>query len=75
MPRMGLGPSQPPIQRVPGVLSQTVKQLGHNVPHPHLMPKSRMNGAVSLFPLEAFMVWTGKIFLHHFKLLHKTSVQ
>jgi len=66
MSRTGLGPSQPPIQLVPGVLSQAVKQLGHNVPHPHLTPKSRKRGVVTLFPLEAFMVWTGKIFFSPF---------
>ena len=66
MPRTGLGPSQPPIQQVLGFLSQTVKQLEHNVRQPHLMPKARMSAALSLFPLEAFMVWIGKIFFTQF---------
>ena len=62
MPKTALRPSQPPIQWVPWVLYQAVKQLAHKVTRPHLMPKSRMSGEISLFPLKVFMVWTEKIF-------------
>jgi hypothetical protein len=31
--RMALGPTQPPIQWVPGALSLGVKQLGHEADH------------------------------------------
>jgi hypothetical protein len=43
--RPALGPTQPPVQWVPGVLSPGVKR-GRGVKmttHPHLMPRSRMS--------------------------------
>jgi hypothetical protein len=43
--RPALGPTQPPVQWVPGVLSPGVKRgRGVNLTtHPHLVPRSRMS--------------------------------
>jgi hypothetical protein len=43
--RSGLGPNQPPIQCVPAVLIQGVKQ------------RLRMHGSVPPFPQYVFMTW------------------
>jgi hypothetical protein len=50
--RPALGPTQPPFQWVPGVLSPGVK-LGQGVTlttHPHLVPRSRMSRCYSFSP-------------------------
>jgi hypothetical protein len=40
--RPALGPTQPPIQRIPGVLSPGIKQLGREVDHSPPVLRSRM---------------------------------
>jgi hypothetical protein len=56
--RMGMGPTQPPIQWVPGLLSLGVKQLKHEADHsPHLVLRSGMHGPIFPFPQYIFMVW------------------
>jgi hypothetical protein len=50
--RLALGPSQPPIQWVPGVLSPGVKR-GRGVTlttHPHLVPRLRMSRSYASSP-------------------------
>ena len=46
-----------------------IKRLGRVVDHLlHLLPRLRMDGAVPLFPLYAFMVWIGtSLFTLYFK--------
>jgi hypothetical protein len=39
---VALGPTQLPIQRVPGILSPGVKRLGRGDDHSHLVPRSKM---------------------------------
>jgi hypothetical protein len=51
--RKALGPTQPPIQWVPGALSRGVKLTTHL----HLVPRSRMRGAIPPLPLYVFMAW------------------
>jgi len=56
--RPALGPTQPPIQWVPGALSLGVKWPGREaITHLHLMPRSRMRGAIPQLPQYAFMAW------------------
>jgi hypothetical protein len=58
MSRMALGPTQPPIQWVPGVLSLGVKQLGCEADHsPPSSAKVRMCGAIPPLPQYAFVAW------------------
>jgi hypothetical protein len=53
--RTALGPTQPPIQWVPGALPCG---RGVKLPtHLHLVPRSRMRGAIPPLPQYAFMVW------------------
>jgi hypothetical protein len=50
--RPALGPTQPPVQWVPGVLSPGVKR-GRGVTlttHPHLVPRSRMSRSYTSSP-------------------------
>jgi hypothetical protein len=50
-----LGPTQPPVQRVPGVLSPGLKR-GRGVTlttHPHLVPRSRMSRSYTSSPPQA----------------------
>jgi hypothetical protein len=52
--RPTLGPTQPPVQWVPGILSPGVKR-GRGVTlttHPHLVPKSRMKKNCTSSPLK-----------------------
>jgi hypothetical protein len=49
---------QPPIQWVPGVLSLGVKRPAREADHSlHLVPMSRMSGAIPPLPQCAFMAW------------------
>jgi hypothetical protein len=50
--RPPLGATQPPIQWLPGALSLGVKLTTHL----HLVPRSRMHGAISPLPQYAFIV-------------------
>jgi hypothetical protein len=61
--RSALRSTQPPILWVPGVLSPGVKR-GRSVTlttHPHLVPRSRMSGAIPL-PLIACMAIVGRLY-------------
>jgi hypothetical protein len=74
--RPALGPTQPPVQWVQGVLSPGVKR-GRNVTlttHPHLVPRSRMcrSYTSSLSP-SAFMVCSGTALLTYKLWLISTS--
>jgi hypothetical protein len=60
--RPALGPTQPPVQWVPGVLSPGLKR-GRSVTlitHPYLMPRSRVSRSYTSSPPSAFMAcnWT-----------------
>jgi hypothetical protein len=55
--RTALGPSQPPIQWVPGALSLRVKQPGREATHFHVMPRSKMRRDTLPLPQYAFMTW------------------
>jgi hypothetical protein len=49
--RPALGPTQPPIQWVPGALSTGVKRLGRELTsHNHVVPRSRKSEAVPPLP-------------------------
>jgi hypothetical protein len=54
--RRALGPTQPHIQWAPGAPSPGVKRSGCE-DHFHLVPRSRMRGAVPPLPQYTFMVW------------------
>jgi hypothetical protein len=45
-----LGPPWPPIQWVPGVLSQKVKQLGYEDDYTPLVLRSRTRGSIAPLP-------------------------
>jgi hypothetical protein len=54
--RTALGPTQPPIQWVAGVLSLGVERPARELTtHLHLVPRSRMHGAIPPFPQYIFM--------------------
>jgi hypothetical protein len=56
MSRMALGPTQPPIQWVPGALSLGVMQPGREAYHSP--PSSaELHGAVPSLPQYTFMAW------------------
>jgi hypothetical protein len=55
--RRPLGPTQPPIQWIPGALSLGVKRPGREADHSHLVPRSRMRDAIPPLPQHAFMAW------------------
>jgi hypothetical protein len=59
--RPALGPTQPPVQWVPGVLSPGLKR-GRGVTlttHPHLVLMSRMSRSYTSSPPSAFMACSG----------------
>jgi hypothetical protein len=56
--RPTLGPTQPPIQWVAGVLSLGVKRPGVKLTtHLNLVPRSRMRGAIPPLPQYACVAW------------------
>ena len=56
-----LGPTQPPIQWVPGFLSRGQRDRGAKLTaHLHLLPRLWMSGAAPRLSLCAFMAWAGK---------------
>jgi hypothetical protein len=56
--RLALGPTQPPIQWAPGVLSLGIKWPGMKLPtHLRLMLRSIMHGAIPPLPQYTFMAW------------------
>jgi hypothetical protein len=68
-----LGPTQPPVQWVPGVLSRGVKR-GRGVmltTHPHLVPRSWMSRSYTSSPPSASMAYNGTDLLYFtMKALH-----
>jgi hypothetical protein len=52
--RQALGPTQPPIQWVPGALSLVVKRSGREADL-HVVPRSRMRGAIPPLPQHIFI--------------------
>jgi hypothetical protein len=77
MSRTALGPTQPPIQGVPGALSLGVKWLGRETDHSP--PSSaEVKECVELYihsPQYAFMVWClfkarGQLYLYQFNTFH-----
>jgi hypothetical protein len=67
--RTALGPTQPPIEWVPGDFSLGVKRPGREADHHfYLVPKPGMRGAIPSLPQYAFMAWCsvkaqGQLFL------------
>jgi hypothetical protein len=59
--RPALGPTQPPVQWVPGVLSPGLKRGRSVTPttHPHLVPKSRISRSYTSSLPSAFMACSG----------------
>jgi hypothetical protein len=53
--RTALGPTQPPIQLVPGALSLRIKRVEREADHSHLVPRSRMHGDITPLPQYALM--------------------
>jgi hypothetical protein len=60
--RLTLGPTQPPMQRVPMAFSTRVKRPGREA-HLQLMPRSRKYG--SIHPLPHTSSWRSDYFLKH----------
>jgi hypothetical protein len=68
--RPALGPTQPPVQWVPGVLSRGVKH-GRGVmltTHPHLVPRLSMSRSYTSSPPCASMECSGTVFFFFFYL-------
>jgi hypothetical protein len=71
--RTALGPTQPPIQWVPGALSVGVKRPEREADHsPPSSAESRMRGDTPPFPKYVFMAWClvnaqGQLYLQYFK--------
>jgi len=58
MSKTTLGPTQPPIQRVPGALNPGINRPGLEADHtPHLEPRLRLRGAI--LPLPYTSLWRG----------------
>jgi hypothetical protein len=57
--RRTLGPTQPPIQWVPGALSMGVKRLEREADHSHLVPRSKNEWSYACTPQYAIMEWCG----------------
>jgi hypothetical protein len=58
--RPALGPTQPPVQWVPAVLSRRKTRPGLDADHsPHLVPKSRMSRSYTPLPPSATMACSG----------------
>lgn len=55
---LALGPTQPPTQLVPGVLSTGVKRPRRETEHSPLSCGKRMSGTIPPFPLHDFTAWT-----------------
>jgi len=57
--RPDLGPTQPSIQQVPGVLSPKVKLPGREADHSHLhlVSRLRISGTIPPLPQYVFNVW------------------
>jgi hypothetical protein len=65
--RPALGPTQPTVQWVPGVLSPGLKR-GRSMTlttHPHIVPQSRMSMSYTSSPPSAFMACSGTAFLYN----------
>jgi hypothetical protein len=54
--RPALGPTQPPIRSVPGVLTPEVKRPGRETDHRHLVLRLRIRGALPPLSQYVFMV-------------------
>jgi hypothetical protein len=66
--RSALGPTQPPVQWVPGVLSQGLKR-GRGVTlttHSHVESRSRMSRSYSPLPPGAFVACSGTALVYYF---------
>jgi hypothetical protein len=61
--RPALGPTQPSVQRVPGVLSPGLKRCRSVTltTHPHLVPRSRMSRRYNSSPPSASMACSGAV--------------
>jgi hypothetical protein len=56
--RPALEPTQPSVQWVPVALSLGVKRRGVKLTtHVHVVPRSRMRGAIPSLPQYAFIAW------------------
>jgi hypothetical protein len=66
--RPALGPTQHPIQWVPGALSLGVRRPRREADHsPPSRPRSRMTGAIPPLPQYASMAWCSVIKKHRYK--------
>jgi hypothetical protein len=69
-----LGPTQPPIQQLPGALSLGIKWPGRETDHsPHLVQMSRMRVTVLPLPQYAFIAWCSVKAQGQFYHLYRTA--